>query len=34
MPKKKVVVAGGGTSGWLAAAGIAKLLGNTVEVSL
>lgn len=30
----KVVVAGGGTSGWLAAAGLSRLLGDRVKVSL
>ncbi len=32
--KKRVVVAGGGTSGWMAAAAISKLLANQVEVAL
>lgn len=31
---KEVVVAGGGTAGWLAAAAISKLLGKTVNVCL
>ena len=34
MNRLRVVVAGGGTSGWLAAAGLGKLLGRAIDVSL
>ncbi|GLX86805.1 tryptophan halogenase [Thalassotalea loyana] len=33
-PIKRVVIAGGGTAGWMAAAAFAKLLGKNLEVSL
>lgn len=33
-PIRRVVIAGGGTSGWMAAAGISKLLGKTLDITL
>ena len=31
---KKVVIAGGGTAGWMAAAAISKLMGKNLEITL
>lgn len=33
-PKKRVVIAGGGTAGWMAAAAFTRLLGNQIDVTL
>ena len=33
-PKKRVVIAGGGTSGWLAAAALGKILGKNLDITL
>jgi tryptophan halogenase len=33
-PVKKVIIVGGGTAGWMAAASISKLIGKTVSVSV
>ena len=33
-PVKKVVIVGGGTAGWMAAASISKLIGNDLDISL
>jgi tryptophan halogenase len=33
-PVKKVVIVGGGTAGWMAAASISKLIGKNIDVSL
>ena len=31
---KKVIIAGGGTAGWMAAASMAKLLGRNLDITL